>query len=125
MKKEIETNHYLDVLKRILCYSSTPQAIAVTEEMVDEILTDSSEMTLLSMSGDNLKDITRDFSYRDIKGTKAIILLRVKESHPLEMSYFAELTRLIDTFPENMKIFWGVATIKNQRNNTKLLIAIS
>lgn len=118
----------VDSLKQILCYSSAPQAIAVTEDMVDYLVRDANEVRLLMATGQSLGTIVDCLSIDNtVKGAnpKIIILVRTIEGHPLAVSELSHISNLIDQFPKDTNICWGMATSKEQENNIYLLIAIS
>lgn len=114
-------------LKRILCYSSSPQAIAVTEEMVDYLFQESNKIILLSAIGHNLSEIINSLTIADTtKGynQKIIILVRTPEHIPMVMSDIAQIATLLEHFPKEADICWGLATAK-ETDNIVLLIAIA
>ena len=126
MKKEIYQD--TELLKRILCYSSAPQAIAVTEEMVDYLFKDSNEVILLTGIGQSLSEIVTSMTIEDAVNDvhqKIIVLVRTPEEHQLTVSELSHISNLVAQFPTEIDVCYGMATSKEQDNKITLLIAIS
>lgn len=125
MRKEIYQDS--ESLKRMLCYSSTPQAIAVTEEMVDYLFQESNDVMLLATTGQSLNEAINDLTIEDSvvnRHHKIIVLVRTSERTPLSVSELSQILSLVGRFPKEADICWGTATAK-ELNSVTLLIAIS
>lgn len=114
-------------LKQILCYSSAPQAIAVTEEMVDYLCIESKEISLLTASGGSIREIVDLLKIEETLLTphqRIILLVRTSESNPLSVVDLSQISALLGQFPKDADICWGMATAK-ELDNITLFIAMT
>lgn len=126
MEKEI----YYDKerVKQILCFSSAPQSIAVTEDAVNYLLENNNEISLITSSGQKLEEVVSDLSNEiNTHSTprKVIVLVRTSVRYSLVASDLVHLSKIITSFPAEAEVCWGMATSEEQENNVTLIIAIS
>ncbi|MDE5875855.1 MAG: hypothetical protein K2H15_09420 [Muribaculaceae bacterium] len=108
---EIKTKEAnLEPIRQLLLDSSSDQAIAITEEDVDNLFVAATMLSLSSSQGANLKEALEklDIMKPDSgKSIKVMLLLQLNQSYQFPMSELGHLTRYInDNLPE-ADVCWG------------------
>lgn len=126
MKKD--TYKDKESLKQILCYSSTPSFIAVTDEMVDELFDESIEVILLTATGHSLSEIINSLTIEDAlkqDNQKVLIVVRTLEDTSLTAAETVNILNLVSQFSPDAEVSWGMGSSKNQVDEIILFIALS
>lgn len=125
MKKEFCDPNYL---KQIFCHSSSSQYIPVSEDMIDDLFEDGGNITLMTYIGKDLRDAIGNLSLNEIKQAimnRAVVLVRSAAKYSMLISELSSLSEVLDSFPEDVEIGWGVDTSEECDSNIKLFIAFS
>ena len=108
---EIKTKEAnLEPIRQLLLDSSSDQAIAITDEDVNNLFVAATMLSLSSSQGANLKEALEKLDIKKpVSGesTKVMFLLQINQSYQFRMSELEHLTRYInDNLPE-ADVCWG------------------
>jgi hypothetical protein len=128
MKSAKPRNNIEQILQ---CFNAEGQKdlIAIDNETLHRIFTDSSVSDIVEISGDDIRSTLEQITFHLLESNQADkVALMIRTSHPniLKVEDMTIILSFIQkTFGKDCKVWWGYSSLKTQANPVTIIIACS